>query len=77
MMGKVLILMGLVIIVLGLVIMSIENGILNIKWLNWFGNLPGDIKIEKENFKFYFPLTSMIIISVVLSLILRILKKIF
>jgi len=77
MMGKVLILMGLVIIVLGLVIMSIENGTLTIKWLNWFGNLPGDIKIEKENFKFYFPLTSMIIISVVLSLILRILKKIF
>jgi hypothetical protein len=76
-MGKVLILMGLVIIVLGLVIMSIENGTLTIKWLNWFGNLPGDIKIEKENFKFYFPLTSMIIISVVLSLILRILKKIF
>jgi len=77
MMGKVLILMGLLVIVLGLVIMSIENGTLNIKWLNWFGNLPGDIKIEKENFKFYFPLTSMIIISVVLSLILRILKKIF
>lgn len=77
MMGKLLIIIGLMIIVLGLVIMSIENGTLNIKWLNWFGNLPGDIKIEKENFKFYFPLTSMIVISVVISLILRILKKFF
>jgi len=77
MMGKLLIIIGLMIIVLGLVIMSIENGTLNIKWLNWFGNLPGDIKIEKENFKFYFPLTSMIVISVVISLILRIFKKFF
>lgn len=77
MMGKLLILMGLMIIVLGFVIMGIENGTFNIKWLSWFGNLPGDIKIEKENFKFYFPLTSMIVISVVISLILRILKKFF
>ncbi|PTN11161.1 DUF2905 domain-containing protein [Nitrosomonas aestuarii] len=34
-----------------------------------FGRLPGDIYIEKENFTFYFPLTTGILISIVLSLI--------
>ncbi|AJF62073.1 TPA: DUF2905 domain-containing protein [Candidatus Woesearchaeota archaeon] len=33
------------------------------------GSLPGDIKIEKENFRFYFPLTTSILISIVLSLL--------
>lgn len=34
-----------------------------------FGRLPGDLSIERENFKFYFPLGSSILLSVVLSLI--------
>jgi hypothetical protein len=34
-----------------------------------FGRLPGDIVIERENFRFYFPLTTMIVVSVVLSLL--------
>lgn len=38
---------------------------------SWFGRLPGDIRVEKENFSFYFPLTSMILISLLLSLIIR------
>ncbi len=37
--------------------------------------LPGDIVIEKPNFKFYFPIVSMIIISVVISVILWLIKK--
>ena len=44
-----------------------------------FGRLPGDIRIERENFSFYFPLASSILISIVLTVILnfvlRILKK--
>jgi len=39
--------------------------------------LPGDIRIEKENVRFYFPVTTMILISVVLSLILYLIRKIF
>ena len=35
------------------------------------GRLPGDIRIEREGFAFYFPLTTMIIISIVLTLIFR------
>ena len=38
-------------------------------------HLPGDIIIEKPNFKFYMPITSMIIISIVISLILWLIKK--
>lgn len=39
--------------------------------LGWFGHLPGDIRIERENGAFYFPLTSMIIVSVVLSILIN------
>ncbi len=39
------------------------------------GRLPGDIRIEREHVKFYFPLTTSIIISVVLSIILYLLSK--
>ncbi len=46
-------------------------------WLTKLGlfRLPGDIVIERENFRFYFPITSMILISLVISLILWLLKK--
>ena len=45
--------------------------------LGWLGHLPGDVRVEKENFRFYFPITTMIIISIVLSLLLTLLAKIF
>ena len=43
--------------------------------LHWIGRLPGDIRIEKENFRFYFPITTMIIASILLTLIVNIIKK--
>ena len=40
-------------------------------WLfSWFGRLPGDIRIERPNGVFFFPITSMLVISVVLSVVL-------
>jgi hypothetical protein len=39
------------------------------------GRLPGDIVIEKENFKFYFPIVTMILLSAVVSVIIWLLKK--
>ena len=42
-----------------------------------FGKLPGDIVVDKPGFKFIFPITSMVIISIVLSLIVWLIKKIF
>jgi len=46
-------------------------------WLQKLGlfRLPGDIVIERGNFRFYFPITSMILISAILSLLLWILRK--
>lgn len=43
--------------------------------LNWIGKLPGDIRIEKENFKFYFPITTMILLSLTITLLIYLLKK--
>jgi hypothetical protein len=42
--------------------------------LPW-GRLPGDIRIDGENFKFYFPLTTCILISLVLTLLMWLLRK--
>ncbi len=43
--------------------------------LNWFGKLPGDIRIETESGKVFIPITSMLIISVVLSLLLSFFRR--
>ena len=61
--GKILVVVGLSIVVLG--------GLL---WLGGkanlpLGRLPGDIRIERGNFKFYFPLMTSIVLSVILSLV--------
>jgi len=43
--------------------------------LHWLGRLPGDIRIEKENFRLYIPITTMVIASLVLSLVRYLLRK--
>jgi hypothetical protein len=43
--------------------------------LNWFGKLPGDIRIETEQGKIFIPITSMLIISVVLTLVFNIFRR--
>jgi hypothetical protein len=40
-----------------------------------FGRLPGDIMVERDNFRFFFPLTTMVLLSAVLTLILWVFKK--
>ena len=42
-----------------------------------FGKLPGDIVVDKPNFKFFFPITSMILVSVIISLIIWLIKKFY
>jgi uncharacterized protein HemY len=44
--------------------------------LQWIGHLPGDIRIEKDNFRFYFPITTMIIFSIVLSALVAVIRRI-
>ncbi|TMI81702.1 MAG: DUF2905 domain-containing protein [Bacteroidetes bacterium] len=69
--GKYIIIAGMMIIFLGVVIYFFHDK------LNWIGRLPGDIRIEKESFKFYFPITTMILLSLVLTAIVQIIRKIF
>ena len=68
--------LGLLLVVLGLG--AVVVGLLAwAGWLSWFGRLPGDIRIERESFRVYFPLTSMILVSVVLSLLFNLLRRLF
>ncbi|MFT2009382.1 DUF2905 domain-containing protein [Pontibacter sp. 13R65] len=69
--GKAVVLIGVVIVVIGLVI-----------WLagdkfNWFGQLPGDINVERKNFRFFAPITSMLLFSILFSLILWVIRRFF
>lgn len=44
-------------------------------WLfNWFGKLPGDINIEKQNSRVFIPITSMIIVSIALTLVVNLIR---
>ncbi|MFC2086587.1 DUF2905 domain-containing protein [Bacteroidota bacterium] len=69
--GKIIIIIGIFIVLAGLVIYLFGDK------LGWMGHLPGDIRIERENFKFYFPITTMVIFSVVLTILIRIVSKLF
>ncbi len=68
--GRILILIGVVFVVVGVLLL------LNIK-IPWLGKLPGDIRIEKENFKFYFPIVTCILISLLLTLVFAIIRLLF
>ena len=60
--GRMLIFIGAVIIFLGLIVMNVDK-------IPFLGKLPGDIHVERESFTFHFPLTTCILISLILSLI--------
>lgn len=69
--GKWIIIIGLLIVLAGVIIYFFHDK------LHWIGRLPGDIRIERENFKFYFPLATMIVLSLLLTLIINIIRKFF
>lgn len=69
--GKYLILGGSAIVIVGLIFYFLGNK------LDWLGHLPGDIRIEKENFKFYFPITTLLLISLILNLIIYVIRQIW
>ena len=67
--GKILIILGSLILVTGIAISFAP-------WLiNWFGKLPGDIHIKNENSTVFIPVTSMIVISLVLSVVLNLIFR--
>ena len=72
--GKLVVIAGIVTVVIGLLLMAHgKTGTWN--GLNWFGNLPFDFRIEKENFRLYFPMGSSIVLSILLSMIFYLFNK--
>lgn len=69
--GKQLIIIGLMVVAIGIVLYFFFDK------LRWFGRLPGDIRVEKENVRFFFPVTTMLLVSLVISLLLYLFRKLF
>lgn len=60
---------GIVLLVAGVLVYFFHDK------MNWIGRLPGDIRIVRDNFRFYFPITTMILLSIVLSFLIWLFKK--
>ena len=69
--GKILIIAGVILVIAGLTVYFAGNK------FGWFGHLPGDIRIEKENIRIYFPITTMLLLSIAVSVVIWLVKKIF
>jgi hypothetical protein len=69
--GKYMIIIGLIIVLTGLVVYFSGDK------FSWLGHLPGDIRIVKENTKIFIPVTTMILLSILLTLLINLLRKIF
>ncbi len=67
--GKFFIILGLILLVMGL-ILTYTPGL-----LSWFGRLPGDIRIQDEHKFIFIPITSMIIVSLILTLIVNLILR--
>lgn len=61
--AKMLILLGVVLLLVGFLLLYFKH-------IPWLGKLPGDILFKRNNFTFYFPLTTSILLSIILSLLL-------
>jgi uncharacterized protein HemY len=66
--GKTLILLGVILVIVGL-FFSLGGRV------PWLGHLPGDIYVQRERYSFYFPVTTCIVISVIISIVLYLLRR--
>ena len=67
--GRYIIFIGIAVVVIGILVYLLHDK------LHWIGRLPGDIWIEKENFRFYFPIVTMLLISLILTIVINLIKK--
>lgn len=66
--GKMLVIIGVVCVIAGVILWSgVGRG--------WIGRLPGDIRVSKGNFTFYFPVVTCILLSILLTILMRIFRK--
>ena len=69
--GKYIIFAGITLIIIGLIVYFFGDK------LGWLGYLPGDIRIKRGNVRVYFPIVTMILVSIILTILINILKKLF
>ena len=69
--GKILIITGIILVIAGVIIYFAGNK------LTWLGHLPGDINIVRENVRIFIPITTMILLSAVISLVMYLIRKFF
>ena len=67
--------LGRMLVILGLTLAAVGILVIYSPRIPFLGKLPGDIRIERENFSFYFPLTTSILLSLMFTAILWILRK--
>jgi hypothetical protein len=65
---------GLVLITLG-ILLAVVGLLVWVGALSWFGRLPGDIRVERPGFRFYAPIVSMLILSLVLTALLAFVRR--
>ncbi|HMJ46222.1 MAG TPA: DUF2905 domain-containing protein [Ferruginibacter sp.] len=67
--GKYIIIAGSFIVIIGIVIYFFPGA------FRWMGRLPGDIRMEKGNSRFYFPIVTMILVSIVLTILINLFRR--
>ncbi len=70
-MGRLLVVIGLAVAFCGVIIL------VALSFFPWLGNLPGDMRFEGRNYKVYFPLATMILVSILATIVLNVLLRIF
>lgn len=69
--GKILIVLGILLVIAGVVVYFAGDK------LHWLGRLPGDIRVESGNVRFYFPITTMLLVSLVVTILFRLFRHFF
>ncbi len=69
--GRLLIIIGIVTALAGVLIL------VAVRYFPWLGNLPGDVTFERGNMRFYFPLATMLLVTILGSILLNIVIRIF
>jgi hypothetical protein len=76
--GLWLVIIGSITAVIGLLVyFDLFGAVLGRGLLGWFGRLPGDIRLEGKNSRVYIPITSMVIVSVIVTVIVNLVRRLF
>jgi membrane protein implicated in regulation of membrane protease activity len=75
--GKLLIAVGSGIVLLGLLLLAADRLPGLGGWFSWFGRLPGDLSYKRENFSFYFPIATSLVLSILLTLLFYVVGWLF